>query len=67
MHVSPILTLPGWWLEVKLMKDPRLVLVANPKWLPKWLGGAPAILSPKQVEVIASKLEARCRNVEYGV
>jgi hypothetical protein len=66
VHVAPILTLPGWWLEVRPAKNPRLAQVANPKWLPKWLGEAPAILNARQVAVIAAKLEDRCRGVEYG-
>jgi hypothetical protein len=66
-QVYPILTLPGWWVqEVKPMKNPRLARVANPKWLPKWLSGAPVILNEKQVAAIASKLEERCRDVKYG-
>jgi hypothetical protein len=67
VHVSPILALPGWWVqEVKPFKDPRLARVANPKWLPKWLGEAPTILNANQVAAIAAKLEERCRDVMYG-
>jgi hypothetical protein len=66
VHVTPILTLPGWWVEVKPAKNPRLARVANPKWLPKWLGETPSILNATQVAVIAAKLEERCRDVKYG-
>jgi hypothetical protein len=66
VHVAPILTLPGWWLEIRPAKNPRLCRVANPKWLQKWLGDAPEILDAKQVAVIAAKLEERCRDVKYG-
>jgi hypothetical protein len=66
VHVAPILTLPGWWLEIRPSKNPRLCRVANPKWLPKWLGEAPVILNAKQVAAIAAKLEERCRDVKYG-
>ena len=66
VHVAPILTLPGWWVEPLPSKNPRLCRVANPKWLQKWLGDAPEILNAKQVAVIAAELEARCRDVKYG-
>jgi hypothetical protein len=66
VHVSPILTLPGWWLEVRPSRNSRLAQVANPKWLAKRLGDAPALLNPEQVAAIATKLDERCRNVKYG-
>lgn len=67
VHVSPILALPGWWLEeLKPFKDPRLARAANPKWLPKWLGEAPEILDKKRIGAIAEALELRCRDVKYG-
>ena len=67
VHVSPILALPGWWLEeLKPFKDPRLARAANPKWLPKWLSEAPEILDSKRIESIAGSLERRCRDVKYG-
>jgi len=64
VHVSPILTLPGWWLENKPAKETRLCRVANPKWLPEWLARERPVLQPKQIELIANRLEARCRDVE---
>jgi len=67
VHVSPILALPGWWLEErKPFKNPRLARAANPKWLPKWLGESPEVLEPERIEAIAEALELRCRDVKYG-
>jgi len=67
VHVSPILALPGWWLEErKPFKNPRLARAANPKWLPRWLGESPEVLEPTRIEAIAAALELRCRDVKYG-
>jgi len=67
VHVSPILALPGWWLEErKPFKNPRLARAANPKWLSKWLGESPEVLAPERIEAITAALELRCRDVKYG-
>jgi hypothetical protein len=63
--VMPILTLPGWWVEMKPSRDPRLCRVTNPKGLPKFLSTGPAVLQQEEIAAIAAKLEARCRDVEY--
>lgn len=63
--VTPILTLPGWWVEMKPSRDPRLCRVTNPKGLAKFLPAGPGILTASQISNIAVKLEARCRDVEY--
>ena len=65
VHVTPMLTLPGWWVELKPSRDTRLCRVTNPKGLPKLLPTGGAILSPQQIEAVAAKLESRCRDVEY--
>ena len=65
VHVTPLLTLPGWWVEMKPSRDSRLCRVTNPKGLSKLLPASGTILSPQQIETIAAKLEARCRDVEY--
>lgn len=64
-HVSPILTLPGWWIELKPSRDTRMARVINPKGLAKVLRSGPPILSEQQIGAVATKLEARCRDVEY--
>ena len=64
-HVSPILTLPGWWVELKPSRETRMVRVINPKGLAKILRSGQPVLAEQQIESIASKLEARCRDVEY--
>lgn len=63
--VTPILTLPGWWVEMKPSRDPRLCRVTNPKGLAKFLPNAAVVLSSEQIVSIAGKLEVRCRDVEY--
>ncbi len=63
--VMPLLVLPGWFVERKPSTGARLCRVANPKVLPDLLAGAQDRLSRQQIDVIASRLEARCRDVEY--
>lgn len=63
--VTPILTLPGWWVEMKPSRDSRLCRVTNPKSLAKFLPAGATVLDQRQVDAIAAKLEARCRDVEY--
>lgn len=65
VYVSPMLALPGWWLENKPARESRLCRVVNPKWIPGILSKERPVLTPKQVELIALRLEARCRDVEY--
>jgi hypothetical protein len=65
VHVTPFLTLPGWWVENKPSRDSRFCRVANSKALAKFLSVGPAVLDQRQIEAIAAKLEARCRDVEY--
>lgn len=65
VFVTPILALPGWWVENKPSRESRLCRVTNPKGLPSFLTRGPVLLQPEQIEAIASKLEARCRDVEY--
>jgi len=65
VHVQPILTLPGWWVEMKPSRDSRVCRVTNPKGLTKLLPAGPAILTAQQINNIAVKLESRCRDVEY--
>lgn len=65
VHVTPILTLPGWWVEMKPARESRLAKVTNPKGLPKFLASGPNVLDATKIAAIAMKLEARCRDVEY--
>lgn len=65
VFVTPFLTLPGWWVENKPSRDSRLCRVVNSKGLAKFLPNGPATLGQKQIDAIAAKLEARCRDVEY--
>jgi len=65
VHVSPVLTLPGWFVETKPGRESRLAKVTNPKNLPALLASGPAILDQPRINTIAAKLEAHCRDVEY--
>jgi hypothetical protein len=65
VHVTPYLTLPGWWVENKPSRDSRLCRVVNSKGLSKFLPTGVATLDQRQIDDIAAKLEARCRDVEY--
>jgi hypothetical protein len=63
--VTPFLTLPGWWVEMKPSRESRPCRVANPKGLVRILPGGAALLPQRQIDAIAAKLEAGCRDVEY--
>ena len=65
VRVVPLLTLPGWWVEMKPSQDSRPCLVTNPKLLAKFLPDGAARLSQQQIGAIAAKLEALCRDVAY--
>lgn len=65
IYVTPLLALPGWWLEKKPARESRLCQVVNPKWLTGILTKQTQLLSAKQIELIALRLDARCRDVEY--
>jgi hypothetical protein len=65
VHVTPILTLPGWFVEPRPSRESRLCRVANAKALPKFIAAGPSVLTADKVAAIANKLEPRCRDVEY--
>ncbi|AOS45462.1 Nuclease-related domain protein [Lacunisphaera limnophila] len=65
VHVTPILTLPGWFVEPRPSRATRMCRVTNPKGLTKFLPSGPAVLDAAKIAAIATKLEARCRDVEY--
>jgi hypothetical protein len=65
VHVTPVLVLPGWFVERKPSVDARLCRVANPKILPDLLARDQNLLTRQQIDAIAAKLEARCRDVKY--
>jgi hypothetical protein len=58
IHVTPVLVLPGWWVEAK-SKGP--VNVLNPKGLRSFLNGRAPILAAERQSAIAAQLEERCR------
>ena len=45
--------------------ESRLCRVANPKILPDLIARDQNLLTRQQIDAIATKLEARCRDVEY--
>ena len=61
--VQPVLTFPGWMVVTRAR---GAVTVLNPKQIPSAvaLRGAPA-LDPRQIDLIARQLDARCRDVEF--
>jgi hypothetical protein len=63
VRVSPVLAIPGWWLENKITQESRACQVVNPKWLPGFFDKRGSVLTPKQVDLIARRLEFRCRDV----
>lgn len=56
--VTPVLVLPGWWVEAK-GKGP--VSVLNPKGLRSFLNGRVPALSAERHRAITAQLEERCR------
>lgn len=63
LEVTPVLALPGWYVEAPAHAAVRVV---NPSWLPDLLAGDGATrLGAKQIELCARQLEQRCRDVEY--
>lgn len=64
VHVSPILALPGWWVDKKPAQESRVCAVVNPKWLPGMLGRERTVLEQRQIDLIALRIEAKCRDVE---
>lgn len=55
--VSPVLVLPGWWVEAK-GKGP--VSVLNPKGLRSFLNGRTPVLSAERQRAITAQLAERC-------
>ena len=56
--VTPVLVLPGWWVEAK---GKGSVSVLNPKGLRSFLNGRAPALSAERQRAIAAQLEERCR------
>lgn len=61
VKVHPILTLPGWWINVR---ERNGVPVLNEKQIAGFVLQSPRILRDEQVQRIAHQLEQRCRDVE---
>lgn len=61
VKVHPILTLPGWWINVRECNG---VPVLNEKQIAKFVLQSPRTLRDEQVRRIAHQLEQRCRDVE---
>lgn len=56
--VTPVLVLPGWWIDAK---GKGSVTVLNPKGLPKFLAPRQPMLSDDRFRAINSQLEERSR------
>lgn len=62
VEVTPVLTFPGWFVAERKRGPVRVVHVS---FLPHLLAAKADVLAPKQIEIFARQLEARCRDVEY--
>jgi hypothetical protein len=60
--VTPILTFPGWFIELKA-KPPFLIV--NPKQIPRLVASRSAVLSKEQIERARFQVEEKCRDVEF--
>ena len=56
--VTPVLVLPGWWIDAK---GKGSVTVLNPKGLPKFLTPRQPVLSDERFRAINAQLEERSR------
>lgn len=65
VFVTPILALPGWYVDTRPSRESRLCRVTNPKGLSKFLPAGPAVLDDTKIAAITSNLESRCRDVVY--
>jgi hypothetical protein len=65
LSVTPVLALPDWWVDAPARATVRPVRVVNPKQLSRLLNHEPPSLDEDRISLIAAKLEALCRNVEY--
>jgi len=60
--VKPILTLPGWWVEMKARGE---VIVVNSKSVASAVEGrGQVVLSAEQIDLVARQLDLVCRDVE---
>ncbi|MBI2518566.1 MAG: NERD domain-containing protein [Opitutae bacterium] len=62
VEVTAVLTFPGWFVAERKRGPVRVVHVS---FLPHLLTAKADVLAPKQIEIFARQLEARCRDVEY--
>jgi hypothetical protein len=66
ISVSPLLVLPGWWIDLRPpVQTPRPARVMNEKWLEKQLGDTSPVFTDKQVAHLAARFARLCRDVEY--
>jgi hypothetical protein len=59
LKVTPILVLPGWWIEDT--QPPGVIRVANQKTVGPIILRHPSVLSPQQVTQICHQVRQRCR------
>lgn len=56
--VTPVLVLPGWWVDTQGKGD---VVVLNPKAMSRFMEGRRAIHSPERLRAICGQLDEWCR------
>lgn len=64
LNVTPLLVLPGWFLQNKPSTDSRPCSVLNAKWLPDYFAKQRPVLTEAQFDFVSSKLDTQCRDVE---
>ena len=60
IHVTPVLALPGWFIERRAKSNLIIYNGKNSNFLEK----NSAILSRKQIDIISFQIEKACRNIE---
>lgn len=63
LEVTPLLVFPGWYVVPPNAVHP--VSVIHTSYLGGFVSRRKDMLSPKQIDLLARQLEARCRDVEY--
>lgn len=63
LEVTPLLVFPGWYVVPPNAVHP--VSVIHTSYLGGFVSRRKDVLSPKQIDLLARQLEARCRDVEY--
>jgi hypothetical protein len=61
IQVTPVLAIPGWWVEAKTRND---VVALSGRGLPCYIRKLPNVLSASEIQKIAYQVDQKCRDVE---